>query len=45
LKGAQNEKVVNYVVAVVAMSETVADEAKELLVLNVWSVETPRYLA
>jgi hypothetical protein len=40
-----NEEVVDYIVAEVAVSVTVVDEAKDLLVLNVWSVETPRYLA
>jgi hypothetical protein len=38
LKGALNEEVVDYVVAEVVMSRAVADEAKDLLVLNLWTV-------
>jgi hypothetical protein len=45
LKGTSNEEVVNDVVAEVAMSGTVADETMNLLILSVWSVETPRYPA
>jgi hypothetical protein len=44
LKDATYEEVVNDIVDEVAMSG-VDDEARNLLVLNVWSVETPRYLA
>jgi hypothetical protein len=43
LKGASNEEVADDVVAVVAMLRLVDDEARNLLILNVWSVETPRY--
>jgi hypothetical protein len=45
LKGTSNEEVVDDVVAEVAMSGTVADETMNLLILSVWSVETPRYPA
>jgi hypothetical protein len=41
-----NEEVVDDVVAEVAMSGVVADEAMKICrSLNVWSVETPRYPA
>jgi hypothetical protein len=46
LKGASNEEVVDDVVAGVTMSGTVADEAMKICrSLNIWSVETSRYLA
>jgi hypothetical protein len=41
-----HEEVVDDVVVEVAMSGgSVDDETRNLLILNVWSVETPRYLA
>jgi hypothetical protein len=46
LKGVSNEEVVNYVVVEVAMLGLVDDEACEIMsILNVWSIDTPRYLA
>jgi hypothetical protein len=45
LKGASNEEVVNDVVAGVAMLGLVDDKAVNPLILNIWSVETPRYPA
>jgi hypothetical protein len=40
-----NEEVADDVVVVVAMLGLVDDEARNLLILNEWSVETPRYPA
>jgi hypothetical protein len=46
LKGVSNEEVVNYVVVEVVMLGLVDDEACEIMsILNVWSIDTPRYLA
>jgi hypothetical protein len=45
LKDVSTEEVVKDVVVEVAMSGLVDDVAKNPLILNVWSVETPRYPA
>jgi hypothetical protein len=46
LKGVLNEEFIDDVVTEVAMSGSVDDKAGEItLILNMWSVETPRCLA
>jgi hypothetical protein len=45
LKGTPHEEVVDDVAVEVAVSGSTMKLTKQYLILNVWSVETPRYLA